>query len=150
MIYCKLCELSKYSSYSSNLRKAIEFILSNDLRKLPMGKTFIENDKIYLNKTNIEPKNADLQKYEVHYKYIDIQIDIEGDEFIYIKNNESKCIHEYDSSEDYALYSYSKEDVSLSLDKERCLVIFPYEIHMPCIKKNTQSVIKCVVKVLNE
>lgn len=151
MIYSKISDLKKYISYSDNMRKAIEFILSTDLKTLPLGKTFIDGESIYINKSIVETKAAELQKYEVHHKYIDIQIDIEGDELLYnIQERHLNCIQDYNEDGDYALYSFCKEDVKITLNENYCAVIFPGEIHMPCIKCNAKSVIKCVVKVLDE
>ena len=131
------------------MRKAIEFILSTDLKTLPSGKTFIDGESIYINKSIVETKAAELQKYEVHHKYIDIQIDIEGDELIYIKNSNSECSQDYDEAGDYSLYSFNKPDVIIPINEEMCVIIFPNEIHMSCVKSRTDTVIKCVIKVLD-
>ena len=93
MIYCKVSDLEKYSSYSENMRRAIDYVMTHDLSVLPMGKTVIDGEKIFINKSNPETKEADLQQYEVHHRYIDIQIDIEGDEKFYIKNEDLICTH---------------------------------------------------------
>ena len=150
MIYCKVFELQKYSSYSDNMKKAIDYVTTHDLSALQMGKTVVDGDKVFINKSNPETKDSDSLQYEVHHRYIDIQIDLEGDEKLYIKNDTKNCICEYDENGDYALFKSSVPDVIVNLNKAFCVICFPYEIHMPCVKSTTEKVLKCVVKVLDE
>lgn len=149
MIYCKISELSRYIYYSANMKQAIEFIMTNDLNALPFGKTIIDGEKVFINKSKTETKKSDELKYESHKNYIDIQIDLDGNEIIYINNGTCGCIASYKESVDYALYSYCEPDLSVKLNKNFCAIIFPNEIHMPCVKDKTSSLIKCVVKVLD-
>ena len=131
------------------MKKAIEFIMTNNLNALPFGKTIIDGDKIFINKSSVETKSPNLLKYESHEKFIDIQIDLNGDETVYINNGTCVCIEPYNESDDYTLYSYYEPDLSVTLNKNFCAIIFPKEIHMPCIQHKTKSIIKCVVKVLD-
>ena len=149
MIYCKISELPRYISCSANLKKAIDFIMTNDLNALPFGKTIIDGEKVFINKSKTETKKSDELKYESHKNYIDIQIDLDGNEKIYINNGTCDCIESYKESDDYALYSYSEPDLTVKLNKSFCMIIFPNEIHMPCVKYKEKSLIKCVVKVLD-
>ena len=149
MIYCKISELPRYISCSANMKKAIEFIMTNDLNALPFGKTIIDENRVFINKSKIVTKKPDELKYESHKNYIDIQIDLDGNEIIYINNGTCGCIETYKESEDYALYSYCEPDLSVKLNKNFCAIIFPNEIHMPCVKGKVSSLIKCVVKVLD-
>lgn len=149
MIYCAISELPRYISCSTNMKKAIEFIMTHNLNALPLGKTIIDGDKIFINKSSVEAKTADLLKYESHKKYIDIQIDLKGDETVFINNGTCDCIEPYKEDDDYALYSYCEPDLAISLNQNYCVIIFPNEIHMPCVKNKAKTLIKCVVKVLN-
>lgn len=67
------------------MKKAIEFIMAQDLNVLPFGKTVIDGEKVFINKSKIETKKSDELKYESHKKYIDIQIDLDGNESILYK-----------------------------------------------------------------
>lgn len=149
MIYCKISELPRYISCSTNMKKAIEFIMTHDLNELPFGKTIIDGDKIFINKSRVESKTSEFLKYESHKKYIDIQIDLEGDETVFMNNGTCDCIVPYKEADDYALYNYYVPDLTVNLNKNYCLIIFPGEIHMPCIKNKAKSLIKCVLKVLD-
>jgi YhcH/YjgK/YiaL family protein len=147
MIYCKVADLSKYSSISKNIKTAIDFIQSHDLNSLPLGKTIVDGENVFINKSEAETKLAELQRYEAHHKYIDIQIDLAGDEKLYVTNYNNICVQEYIAHDDYELYDFSEPDVVVNLNKEFCAIIFSNEIHLPCIKNTTDAVTKCVVKV---
>lgn len=149
MIYCKISELSRYISCSTYMKKAIEFIMAQDLNALPFGKTVIDGEKVFINKSKIETKKSYELKYESHKKYIDIQIDLDGNESIYISNGDCDCIETYKEAEDYALYNYCEPDLTVKLNKNFCAIIFPNEIHMPCVKDKARLLIKCVIKVLD-
>lgn len=149
MIYCKISELSRYIYCSANMKKAIEFIMTNDLNALPFEKTIVDGDKVFINKSKTETKKPNELKYENYKNYIDIQIDLDGNEKIYINNGTCNCIESYKESDDYELYSYCKPDLFVKLNKNFCAIIFPNEIHMPCIKDKAKSLIKCVIKVLD-
>lgn len=150
MIYCKVSELIKYKNYSKNMECAINYVLSHELTELPLGKTVIDGDKVYINKSNPETKIAEEQQYEVHHRYIDIQIDLDGDEKLYILNCSKKCTHPFDEAGDYALYANETPDTICNMNKDYCVVCLPNEIHMPCVRNTTEKVLKCVVKVLDE
>lgn len=150
MIYCTISELPRYISCSTNMKKAIDFIMTHNLNELPLGKTIIDGDKIFINKSSVEAKTADLLKYESHKNYIDIQIDLEGDETVFINNGNCDCIASYKESDDYALYNYCEPDLTVNLNQNYSAIIFPKEIHMPCVKNKAKTLIKCVVKVLDK
>ncbi len=150
MIYCKLSDLELYKNYSENVKEAISFIQKNDLNELPFGKTVVNGDKIFINKMESKTQNYENLKYEVHHKYIDIQIDLNGDEKLLIKNKDEYCIEAFNQDGDYALYSSSDADLICKMNTDYCAICFPYEIHMPCVKNTTDAVTKCVVKVLDE
>lgn len=131
------------------MKKAIEFIMAQDLNALPFGKTVIDGEKVFINKSKIKTKKSYELKYESHKKYIDIQIDLDGNESIYISNGDCDCIETYKEAEDYALYNYCEPDLTVKLNKNFCAIIFPNEIHMPCVKDKARLLIKCVIKVLD-
>lgn len=150
MIYCKLSDLNSYKNYSENLKEAIDFIQKNDLKTLPFGKTVVNGEKIFINKMESKTQNYENLKYEVHHKYIDIQIDLDGDEKLLIINKSEDCVNSFDKEGDYALYASSEPDSICKMNTDYCAICFPYEIHMPCVKNTADIVIKCVVKVLDD
>lgn len=150
MIYCKVSDLELYKQYSENMKEAISFLQKNDLNKLPFGKTVINGDKIFINKMESKTQNYENLKYEVHHKYIDIQIDLDGDEKLLIINKSEDFVNSFDKEGDYALYASSEPDSICKMNTDYCAICLPYEIHMPCVKNTSDTVIKCVVKVLDD
>lgn len=150
MIYCKVSDLELYKKYSENMKEAISFIQKNNLNELPFGKTVVNGDKIFINKMESKTQNPENLKYEVHHKYIDIQIDLDGDEKLLITNKSVDCVNSFDQEGDYALYASSEPDSICKMNTDYCVICFPYEIHMPCVKNTADTVIKCVVKVLDD
>ena len=147
MICCKIADLEKYA-VSRNLKDAVRYVLKNDLRSLPLGKTVVDGDRIFINKVCAETKTPDLLQYEEHHKYIDIQIDVDGDETIYMLYTGATCTQPFDETGDCALYAAKRPDVVCHMNEERCVLCFPYELHMPCVKASCDKVTKCIVKVL--
>ena len=123
MVYCKISELPRYILCSANMKKAIDFIISHDLDELPFGKTIIDGDKVFLNKSKTETKRPDELKYESHQRYIDIQIDLDGDEKVFITNGICESIRPFNVVEDYALYSFSEPSLVAKLDNTFCAII---------------------------
>lgn len=150
MIYCNIEDLKSHFGYSKNMDQAIRYILEADLNELPAGKTEIEGNKLYVNKVVLETGNKESLKYEEHHKYIDIHIDLIGDESNATVGRRTSCVQPYDDKADCSLYSYIENDSEFRLGKNRCAVYFPHELHMPGIRNTSDTVMKCIFKILDE
>ena len=84
MIYDEIKNISRYRGISSNLDTAIDFLEKTDLKSLPLGKTEILDDKVFANVMEVQAKDEEELSFEIHKKYMDIQIDVEGTELILI------------------------------------------------------------------
>ena len=149
------------------MKTAITYILSTDLNNLPVGKTVINGDKVYLNKSFVELAD-DSEVFEVHKKYIDIHIDLEMDGSANSECIESACkdlsiSKPYKEDEDYELLTADKHSndghIKVSLCPGFCAVYFTNEAHKPNLtcnsfsqwgKKSAKTLVKCVVKVLDD
>lgn len=139
----------KMFSYSKNLTTAFKFIKENDLSKLPLGKTFIDGNEVYLNKMNYVAKNFEDAKLEGHEKYLDIQLVLEGEEKIgYVDKNKKgiKVKQEYNEEKDVSFYE-SELDAIVKLDAGYFVLVLPNDLHQPSIKTSDNSVTKVVFKV---
>lgn len=89
--------------------------------------------------------------YETHCRYIDIQIVVTGEEFIYIGSAaEMKAEHAYDATKDIAFWTQEpNEGIPVGMKAGDMLVIWPHEAHAPgCVKgSGSQAVRKIVAKV---
>jgi len=149
MIFCKFSEINIYKNISPNFSKCVEFIESNSLMSLPLGKTEIGGNSVYVNKMEIETNDVNRITPESHKKYIDIHVDLIGNEEIGIVNGEIKCLSQYSDQDDVQLYSFTLPDIRFNLLNDYCLICFPEEKHIPGIG-NKSKVLKCCFKVAIE
>ena len=147
MIYDKLSNAKRYLGFSPNLDAALRYIAEHDLNELPLGKTSILDDQVYIMVSMLQPGSADEISYEIHDLYIDIQLDIFGTERIDIGNRSHMEILEENKKNDL---TFVKCDtlVECTMGPGNFLIIMPEEPHKPGIISSKNSTIKkCVVKV---
>ncbi|MDO4690940.1 MAG: YhcH/YjgK/YiaL family protein [Fusobacterium sp.] len=146
MIYGEIKDIKIYKGLSKNLDKAIEYISEKKYKDNHFGKNEIDGDIIYFNcpeKAITRDKNG--LELEYHKKYIDIHIVLEGEESIgYSAFNSLIETKKFDIENDYALM---KGDIQTEfyLDKEKFLIIFPYEAHIALLKVGKEKEIKKVI-----
>ena len=81
VVHGRLADSAEYESLHPRFAKAFEFLRSHDLAALPDGRCEIDGDDIYANvmEITLAPWDADAE-LEVHRRYIDIHVPIDGDE----------------------------------------------------------------------
>lgn len=100
MIFDKIENLKLYKGMNQNLDTAIDFILSHDLDKLPLGRTEIDSDQVYINVMDAKAFPIEERNYEVHKNYMDIQIDLMGIERIDTGDITRTTLRDYDETKD--------------------------------------------------
>ncbi len=80
MIYDKLEYVSKYRGISQNLDKAIDWLQNNSVDTLPLGRTEIDGESVFVNVMNAQTRSQQEAQFEVHEKYMDLQINLQGEE----------------------------------------------------------------------
>lgn len=80
MLYDTLENLNQYTGLFPNLDKAIDFIEDNDVSALPLGRTEIDGDDVYVTVMEAEPTPGEGRAFETHSRYMDLQMDLEGAE----------------------------------------------------------------------
>ena len=78
MIYDKMSNLKLYKGMNKNLDTAIDFITSHDLNTLPLGRTIVDQDNVFINVMETSAASVDERQYEFHKNYMDIQMDLIG------------------------------------------------------------------------
>lgn len=78
MIYDKMSNLKLYKGMNRNLDTAIDFIISHDLNSLPVGKTVVDQDNVFINIMETSAAPVEERQYEFHKNYMDIQMDLTG------------------------------------------------------------------------
>lgn len=130
-------------SVGMRFAKALDFLKDLNFEELPLGKTLIEGEELFVLKqeylTKLEPG-----VWESHRRYADIQLIWEGEERCGFAHIGSLAVtHEYNCDDDYLLYSGSGQ--FLHLKKGMFLVFFPEDGHMPCLAVNEPSAVKKLV-----
>lgn len=145
MIYDLITNIVNYKGISEHLDKAIEFIASNDLNSLPLGRTDIDGDNVFINIMEATTKGAQELNFEYHKNYMDIQIDLVGTEMIQVATEGIEEVEAY--KEDIGFFK-ANTGSSCILGPGRFIVCMIEELHKPGIQVGFNTAIKkCVVKV---
>lgn len=147
MIYDDLQNLCQYTGLFTNLDTAIEYISNHDLSALPMGKTVIDGDKVFVNVMQATPKPTQELNFETHELYMDLQMDIEGTELFEVALGELKALETPADSIDFALWEADTSCAGV-LGTGRFVVFLTEEPHKPTIMaQGCNTVKKCVFKI---
>ncbi|MFA5839669.1 MAG: YhcH/YjgK/YiaL family protein [Candidatus Margulisiibacteriota bacterium] len=148
MIFDSLENLKKYKGIP-NLEDLLEFIQNHYLASLPEGDIAIKGKELYVKVLHYLPKEVKEKKFETHKLYADIQVIIKGSEKILLTNEKNlHKITDYDSKDDYQLFSSQNDISELIIGEKEFVVFFPGEAHMPgCLNTDLSApVIKLVFK----
>lgn len=146
MILDMLENASHYSELNKGFSRAIEFLLRPDLKDLADEKYEIDGNRIYAIVSRTGGRLKENALLEVHEKYIDIQLIIDGTDEMGWKSK-STCSQpaiQYDEEKDVQLFK-DVPDVWLACKSNTFAIFFPEDAHMPSISANKLH--KVVVKV---
>lgn len=146
MIYGNLDEIKIYKGISKNLDKAIDFIIERKYINANFGKNEIDGDKIYFNyPEQAITRDKENLELEYHKKYIDIHIVVDGEESIGYTSID-KCYETipYDKEKDFTLMCGEIQN-EFYLNKNKFLILFPFEPHLALLKVGTEKEIKKVI-----
>ena len=144
MVYDKLSNLNNYKGFHKNLDKAIHFISTNDLSKLPLGKTSIDGDLVYINVMETKAQPLEERRYEVHKNYMDIQIDLVGTERIDTGDCHNVSLENYDQEND-AAFADSEFMASCIVGPGNFVICMAREPHKPNIQVTEDTYLKKAV-----
>lgn len=147
MIYDLISNIGRYKGVSKNLDKAIAFIEENNLDTLPLGRTEVDGSRVFINVMEAHTKEAANLNFEVHKRYMDIQIDLIGTEMIQVATQPIEEVEAYDESKDIGFWT-GEVDTACVMGPGRFIVCMTDELHKPGIQVGNETAIKkCVVKV---
>jgi YhcH/YjgK/YiaL family protein len=152
MIIGKIVDFDpKYFAFSKNLSLAFAFMKEKGvegLLALPAGKTVLDEGNVFVNRQSYIGKKFEDAKIESHYKWLDIQIVLKGVEgfgYADISKNLPVTVP-YDEVKDKVNYE-GKLDGIINLEGGTFALVFPPDLHKPCIKVNDETIEKAVIKV---
>lgn len=150
MIYDELKNIGAYKGISPWFDVAASFLMETDLKALPLGRTEILDSHVYINVMEADTKEAAETDFEIHKKYWDIQINIEGTEALQIGLGPEKVLEEFQEDIDFGRVS-CQEYIECRLEHGRFVVCMDGEPHKPTLTLDgCHHVKKCVVKVEKE
>jgi YhcH/YjgK/YiaL family protein len=144
MIFDKIENSPLYENINPLIKRAFEYLKQTDFSRLENGKHDIEGDNLFAILQEYETMNDADAKLEAHRKYIDVHYIISGEELIGVKPLINQApFKEYDAEEDYALYDDTCSFIKVS--PMQFAVLFPGDLHKPCIKVEAAAKVKKVV-----
>jgi YhcH/YjgK/YiaL family protein len=148
MIIDKIENAKLYSSLNERIIKALNYIISTDLKNITEGRHDIDSDIIYALINIYDTKDREDCHLEAHRKYIDVQFVVSGSElFGYAPLLNQKPHSEYNSEKDFELFD--EEPSFIKFETGMFAIFFPEDLHMPGIKINSHArVKKVVIKVM--
>ena len=78
MICDTLQHLTRYKGLCKNLDTAIDYLLTHDPASLPLGRTEVDGEEVFINTMDATLHSDDGYHPEYHKKYADLQLDITG------------------------------------------------------------------------
>ncbi len=126
--------------------RAMDYIKSHDLNDMPTGHHQIEGEDLYVNIVDSQMKTQEQARYEVHNKYIDIQIPLSKGETFGVKPR-SECKEaagEFDDVKDIMFFK-DPIDQTVNVAAGEIIVFAPDTAHAPLIGEGT--IHKAIFKV---
>ena len=148
MICDTLEHLTLYQGFHKNLDTAITFLTTCDLNTLPLGRTEVDGDTVFINVMDAELHPNEGSHPEYHRIYADLQIDLTGSEGWGYTNLPGAEIGEFTGD---CGFQDSASVVTGALGEGRFVLFFPEELHKPgLVQHGCVGVRKAVVKIRME
>ena len=148
MICDTLSHLHLYKGFHKNLDTAIAFLAAHPLDTLPLGRTDVDGDEVFINTMDAALKPHADSHAEYHHLYADLQIDLTGGEgwgYETVPGTEVEPYHSDIGQVD------SPDALFGTLGEGRFVLFFPGELHRPGVKTpDCSTVRKAVVKIKME
>lgn len=130
--------------------KAIEWLKTEDLANLPVGKYEIDGSDVYALVQAYDTVTMDKAFFEAHEKYSDIQYIISGEELMSYAPIEALTPSvPYNPEKDIIKYDDSVKGVQMKLTAGEFAIFFPWDGHKPKAAVNDvpSPVQKIVIKI---
>ena len=148
MICDTLDQLHLYKGFHKNLDTAIEFLAAHPLDTLPLGRTEVDGDEVFINVMDADLKPHTGSHAEYHRLYADLQIDLTGGEGWGYTTLPGEEAGEFTGDIGFRT---SPDAVSGTLGEGRFVLFFPGELHKPGVARpGCAHVRKVVIKIRME
>lgn len=147
MILDSLSQADRYIDLHPLFRQAFAFLQSDQVGKVPVGRTDLDGDKLYVAKSKGPMRGREQSPLESHRKYIDIQYSIEGtDEIGWRPRGACEQVKTPYSEEKEVGFFSDAPWCWITVPPGHFVIFFPEDAHAPLAGKGDLT--KAVVKVL--
>lgn len=146
MVIDTLENLDKYVSLNPLFKDVLDFIKSNDLNSLEIGKHEIKGSDLFVNVQVAKGKTKEVAVLETHKKMIDIQIPLSAEETYGYTPLCDLPDAEYNNEKDITKYE-GMADTFVTCKPGEFAIFFPQDGHAPCIA-GVPEIKKAIFKVL--
>ena len=131
------------------LLQAVRLAVKVQPQQCEPGRYELQGDDIYMNVMRFATQSAESKKAELHEKFIDIQILLQGEETIHcgVADSARECdgLHK---EEDYQLCAAIADQQQVTLKPGMFAIFFPGEPHKPGVQgAASREIKKAVIKV---
>ncbi len=152
MVVSSLDQLGRYKALSKNFADAIAWIEAGSWRSLGDGRHDVGGAAFFAQLMRFETKPLAGCDYETHQRYADIQILVEGEEYVMVRpvaGMDVKTPYEADRDIQFFEGGKSAPEHRVALEPGVAAFFFPEDAHKPCVARSAPvKVRKLVVKVL--
>lgn len=146
MIFATDKDFERCRTFSPALARALDFIAGKDWLRAAYGRYEIPGCGAYVNCSR-NTQREDNPVFEAHRRYIDLQYIVQGDEVIRWAHTDRLAeTQAYSEADDYALFR-GEAQAELRLHAGDWAVFFPEDAHAPCIRLDSETCLKLVVKL---
>lgn len=149
MILTDLKNLRRYECLNKHFTALISYLESNELLAASLGRITVDGDNVFINNICISGVPPESQVLEMHKKYIDVHILLEGSETIGIKSltQIDSFSKEYDEEGD-CMISEEQASYYINMIPGSIMICFPEDAHAPAIGNGV--IRKAIAKVVVE
>lgn len=147
MLYDNLENISRYRGLFKGLDILIDWLQDHHFESLPLGRTEISGDRVFINVMTAATRPVEGAEYEVHGKYMDLQLNLEGEEVFQLHRGTFTWTEPINLDEDIG-FGTGCVGCSGHLGDGMFALFLAGEPHMPTLRTTTPEVKKVVVKIL--
>lgn len=143
MIHDGLSAIGRYRGLYKGLDVLIDWLAEADVASLPTGRLEICGNKVYALVQDARTRTYEEARYEVHRRYMDVQVDLVGVERFMVTPGETIPAGDFDEAADkgYCHAALTNDDeIEGSLEKGRFALFVIGEPHMPNLVPAGQEV----------
>lgn len=82
MVICDLKDSARLEALHPLFKMAFDYLKSHNFLEIPLGKIEIKGDELFINNAESELRTKEAQQLEMHRRYIDIHVPLDGKEII--------------------------------------------------------------------